>query len=291
MRKIIVSAADPAYFPSLQSLVRSIRERPESAGFDVAVLDLGLEPKHHAWLATQEVEAVVPRHSVHPDEGLRDRAFSARPFLPECLPGHDLYLWIDADAWVQDWSAIDLYVGAAKSGALAIVCSIDRGYDEVIPTLKLRSCFGFVYGLRGWAVDHFHRSYGRRTALRLALKPYINGGVFALRANAPQWRIWQDGYRRAWGCQGQFGFDQIALTYAIFELGLEVELLPAWCNWICSRGLPKFDPASASLVEPYLPHRRLGIVHLVHRKHEMEAELALVGGGTTRRTLGYCPLE
>jgi hypothetical protein len=285
--RVIVSAADSAYFSPLQSLVRSIQDKPESAGVDVAVLDIGLSASERHWLAGRGVRVAPPARMVHEERKPRAMACSCRPFLPESFPGYDLYLFADADAWIQDWSAVDLYFRGASRGALAIVVSFDRGYKELVPRLRLRSHLSVVHGVRGWQYDMLRLGYGRRAALRLALKPTVNAGVFALRADAPQWAEWAEYYRRARFAKGRFAFDQISLTYAIFERGLEVEFLPAWCNWICSRGLPKVDPATGLLVEPYLPHHVLSVVHLVGRKREPDVELALVGEGTIRRSLSY----
>ena len=37
-------------------------------------------------------------------------------------------LWIDADAWVCSWDAIDLYFNACESGKLGITQTIGPGY-------------------------------------------------------------------------------------------------------------------------------------------------------------------
>jgi hypothetical protein len=284
--RVIVSAADRAFFGMLQGLVRSIRDQREASSVDVAVLDLGLAPEQRLWLEENAVHPIVPRVSVLGDDDIRSRAFSARPVLPECVPGYEEYLWIDADAWVQDWAAVELFFAAAAGGALAIVYSVDRGYDDAILT-RLRSVLGVVVGVSGWIPRAALIGYGRGVSLRLALKPLVNAGVFAMRARSPGWAAWAESYRNARFVRNRPAFDQVAVTHAIFERGLEVEFLPAWCNWICSRGLPKVDPAEGRLVEPCLPHRDLGIVHLVHAKRDAELELAQVGGGTVVRTLTY----
>ena len=33
----------------------------------------------------------------------------SRAFLPKYFPNYEKYLWIDADAWVNSWEAIELY--------------------------------------------------------------------------------------------------------------------------------------------------------------------------------------
>jgi hypothetical protein len=74
----------------------------------------------------------------------------------------------------------------------------------------------------------------------------------------------------------------------VYTRDLPVELLPAWCNWSCIHSLPAVDRDSGSLVEPYLPHTVLSIVHAVGMSLDeatRDRELAVVGGGCVTRPL------
>jgi hypothetical protein len=56
------------------------------------------------------------------------RGLLARPFLREYFPEFEIYVWIDADAWLQDWYAVELFCeGACRRRGMAIVPEIDRG--------------------------------------------------------------------------------------------------------------------------------------------------------------------
>jgi hypothetical protein len=75
------------------------------------------------------------------------RAITARPFLPKYFPGHETYLWMDADTWLQEWYPIDWYVAAAADGRLAIAPQVDRAYRHPRGVLnwrmeRLRAFFG-----------------------------------------------------------------------------------------------------------------------------------------------------
>src|SRR5207244_3372753 len=122
VRLLIASGADREYFPLLRDTVLSIRaHRPDVA---LGILDLGLGGEQWDWLASR-VECLVrpacerefPHRSQTPETF---KAQVARPFLRRHFPGYDIYLWIDADAWLQDGRAIDLYVSAAGREKLAI---------------------------------------------------------------------------------------------------------------------------------------------------------------------------
>ena len=53
-------------------------------------------------------------------------------FLPNYFPGYEKYLWIDADAWVNSWEAIELYLKGCENNKLAISTSADRSYGRVL---------------------------------------------------------------------------------------------------------------------------------------------------------------
>ena len=111
MSATIVSASDAVYFDLLKGLVLSIREKPDGADIALSILDVGLDSAQSAWLAGQGATIVVPDWHFNVPAAMNApshfRALLARPFLPRYFPGHDVYLQIDSDAWVQDWSAID----------------------------------------------------------------------------------------------------------------------------------------------------------------------------------------
>src|SRR5947208_16828409 len=94
--------------------------------------------------------------------------------------------------------------------------------------------------------------------------PLLNAGVFALHAEAPHWQVWDECLRLALRTSCSNLADQLALNLAVYQRGLlgRTELLPAWCNWMCHCCLPTWDRDSQQLVEPYLPHTPIGILHV-----------------------------
>ena len=55
-----------------------------------------------------------------------------RAFLPKYFPNYKKYLWIDADAWVNSWDAIELYFKGCENEKLSIATSADRAYGRVL---------------------------------------------------------------------------------------------------------------------------------------------------------------
>jgi hypothetical protein len=257
----IVTGADATYAGMLEECLRSIRDKPESRGITLCLLDVGLR-QHRARLAALADRTVEPGWDIdfpaRPATPGYYRATLARPFLPRHFPGHRLYLWIDADAWVQDWRAVELFLEAARQRdeqsrpVLAVVPEIDRSY---------RNFF------HAWEEFHgvIHRSYvdafDEPTADELVRYPLLNSGVFAMSAEAPHWQAWGETLAQALRRTTSSLVEQAAFNHMIHRQKLPAHFLPSWCNWICHHASPRRDPATGVLTEPLLPHQRLGIVH------------------------------
>jgi hypothetical protein len=253
---IIVSGADSGYFPLLRDTVLSVRAL--DADVPIGVLDLGLRPEERDWLAQTQTVIEHPEWDVEfPHRDRMPESFKAqvaRPFLPRHFPGYEMYLWIDADAWLQDWRTIELYRAAAGRDRLAINIEIDRAYKRHYKRPKL---FGTTLTWKS-----YREAFGWRVADRLGRNPFANVGVFALHREAPHWDAWQRLITQVLQRTQFFCVEQIALNYAIFGEGLPANFLPAYCNWMVGDAAPAFDPSRSLFVEPYAPHEPIGVLHL-----------------------------
>ncbi|MBV8650586.1 MAG: hypothetical protein JO255_03905 [Alphaproteobacteria bacterium] len=281
---VIVSGADSRYFPLLRDLVLSIREKAPGRNAALAALDLGFEESERAWLAAQGVRLAKPGWDLDFPNRARTpeirKAQIARPFVPRYFPGYQTYLWIDADAWVQEWSAIEMALTAASLGKLAIAPEIDRSYKRHYKRPKL---FGMTLQ---WHC--YRKAYGWRVADRMGRNPMLNCGVFALRGDAPHWQRWIEAMTEALQRTNFVFIEQIALNYAIFGGMIAATFLPATCNWLCGDAAPMWDPVRDRLVEPNAPHQPLGILHLAGEgQKEKQFTLQTTTGGTTERMLRY----
>lgn len=283
MTATIVSASDAGYFDLLKGLVLSIREKPQGAGTPLSILDVGLDEDQRDWLLGQGATVAVPEWDfdvpAYMNAPSHFRALLARPFLPRYFPGHDTYLHIDSDAWVQDWAAIDTYLDAASRGLLAITPQIDRSYNTIY---KRPRPYRRTQNFRS-----FKWSYGWHIADRVARNPILNCGVFAMPADSPHWDLWAAAVRRALerrtlprrqGWPGLYFklIEQTAMNYVVFADGAPATFLPAPCNWFCAHAAPRYDSKRHLLVEPHAPYQPLGIVHLAgeefqHREFEVES--------------------
>ena len=279
---VVVSAADSTYFPLLRDAVLSVRAQRSDVA--IGVLDLGLTPEQDAWLAGRVTHLVRPGWDVDfPGREHTPEAFKAqvaRPFLPRHFPGYQMYFWLDADAWVQDWRAVELYCAAAGHDKLAIAPEIDRAYKRHYKRPKM---FGWTL-----AWKNYRRAFGWRVADRLGRNPMVNCGVFALHREAPHWRAWGAVLARVLSRSRFFFAEQTALNYAIFAEHLPVNFLPAYCNWMPGDAAPAFDAATGRFVEPYAPHEVIGVMHLAGAEQKNHVfRLNRLQGGTVETSLRY----
>ena len=272
-KNAIIALADSNYFELLNELVDSIKSFEKSKDIAICILDAGLseDQKKILYQKVDEIKSAewdieVPAFKVKEREWLKSQV--SRAFLPRYFPNYEKYLWIDADAWVNSWEAIELYFKGCKNSKLSIATSADRAYGRV---LRVEWVFGSFARIKSQNYKHAKSSgFSEKIARQVALKPHLNIGVFALEANAPHWKVWQKNLKLALKKGKIWGSEQIAMNITIYCDNLPVEILPAYCNWThIGLGGFKFDKERNTLVEPYLPNHKIGIVHFAGKHNDM----------------------
>ena len=264
-KNVIVSLADSNYFELLDELVDSIKSFEKSKETAICILDAGLTIDQKKILSKKvdEIKSAkwdidVPSFKVMGKEWLKSQV--SRAFLPKYFPNYEKYLWIDCDAWVNDWSSIELYFKACENGKLGITQTLGPGYKIMS---KVNWLFGKVAIIKSQNFKHAIKSkIGITKARKLAFAPHINIGVFSLEKNSPGWSSWQKNLEQTLKSGNIFGSEGLAINMSVYIDNLETEFLPLGCNWIASNLLPKFDETLNTFVEPYLPNYKIGIMHL-----------------------------
>ena len=264
-KNTIVSLADSNYFYLLNELIDSIKQFSNSSSIAICVLDAGLSEDQKKILLPKvdeiksaEWDIKVPAIKVRGKEWLKSQV--SRAFLPNYFPKYEKYLWIDCDAWVNDWKCIELYFKACDNGKLGITQTLGPGYKVMS---KVNWIFGKLAIIKSQNFKHAISSkVGMDNARKLAFAPHINIGVFSLEKNSPCWKIWQKNLEKALGSGKIFGSEGLAINMSVYIDNTETEFLPINCNWIASNLLPKFDERNNTFVEPYLPNYKIGIMHL-----------------------------
>ena len=264
-KNVIVSLADANYFPLLEELIDSIKRFKQSENIAICILDAGLTEDQKEKISEKideikvaEWDIEVPGYKVKDKEWLKSQV--SRAFLPKYFPNYEKYLWIDCDAWVNDWECIELYFKACDNGKLGITQTIGPGYKI---TSKVNWLFGKLAVIKSQNFKHAIKSkIPYEKARKLAFAPHINIGVFSLEKNSVGWEIWQKNLEQTLKAGNIFGSEGLAINMAVYIDNLETEFLPLNFNWITSNLLPKFDESKNTFVEPYLPNYKIGIMHL-----------------------------
>jgi len=264
-KNVIVSLADSNYFELLNELVDSIKSFEKSKDTAICILDAGLseEQKNELSKKVDEIKSAewdidVPAFKVKGKEWLKSQV--SRAFLPKYFPSYEKFLWIDCDAWVNDWNSVELYFKACENGKLGITQTLGPGYKIMS---KVNWLFGKVAIIKSQNFKHAIKSkIGINKARKLAFAPHINIGVFSLEKNSPGWASWQKNLEQTLKSGNIFGSEGLAINMSVYIDDLETEFLPLNCNWIASNLLPKFDEIKNTFVEPYLPNYKIGIMHL-----------------------------
>ena len=267
---VIISLADSNYFELLNELVDSIKSFDQSKEIAICIMDAGLQ-KDQIEILEKKVDQIkkaewdieVSDGKIKGREWLKSQV--SRAFLPKYFPDYKKYLWIDADAWVNSWYAIELYLKGCENKKLAIATSADRSYGRV---LRAEWVFGSFARIKSQNYKHAKSSgFSEKIAREVALKPHLNIGVFSLEREAPHWNVWQKNLKKALSSGRIWGSEQISMNITIYSDNLEVEILPAYCNWTLIHGM-KFDKEKNTFVEPYLPNHEIGIIHLAGKNND-----------------------
>ena len=194
-------------FDLLNELVDSIKRFKESKDVAICILDAGLtdDQKEILLKKVDEIKSAewdieVPGYKVKGKEWLKSQV--SRAFLPKYFPDYEKYLWIDCDAWVNDWKCIDLYFKACENGKLGITQTIGPGYKV---TSRVNWLLGKLAVIKSQNFKHAVKSgISYKDSRKLAFAPHINIGVFSLEKNSKGWNSWQKNLSKTFEFYGSF---------------------------------------------------------------------------------------
>lgn len=286
----IVTAADEAYSDLVQGLVCSIRdaEARQSLGepLPIQVIDLGLSDAAVAELAPYCQVLRRPHIPLPAERTDHPRAFlcsrAVKPLVRDFFPGYEIYLWLDADAWVQNGWAVDWLCKGARDAGLAVVPETDRSYLG----LYVKSSRYFQ-----WAYAGLASAFGTAVAQDLLYRPVFNCGAWAARADSPIWDRWRRRLESAFQAPPNCVRDQPAFNVSIYLDGTPFYPLPSVCNWLCCHAPPRVRRDTLVLTEPRLPFQELGVVHLTEACTRKELPVSWDAGEGKPLKLDYLSLQ
>ena len=298
--KTIVTLADSNYFHMLEELIDSINIHKSSKNISICVLDAGLT-NDQVKIIEKKVYKIkkanwdidVPMYKTLGIEWLKSQV--SRAFLPDYFPEFKKYLWIDCDAWVQDWNCIDLYYKACENGKLGITQTMGPGYRIMS---KVKWVFGKLAIIKSQNYKHAKSSgINESDSRKIAFAPHLNIGVFSLEKDSHCWKIWQNNLKKTLLKGRIFGSEGLAINLSVYVDRAPTEFLPLYCNWIASNLLPKYNNTTNLFTEPNLPNYTIGIMHLAagiwvngkDMRHDktLKVELSTIKNDKIKKTLRY----
>ncbi|MET1026369.1 MAG: hypothetical protein ABWY00_04315 [Dongiaceae bacterium] len=280
-REIIITGGDAHFFPFLISALNSLRAFPETASRDFGIIDQGLQADQIAQLESLGCRIVQPEWTLPVPEDrrlLRNIGLVARTALRDYFPGYEVYLWFDADAWMQTPEFMHIFMDGARANGAAVVLENGPGYRRPLSDLK-------------WWAGNMIAAYGAMAGLRLSVARSINIGILCLRDNAPHWDAWIRAYTRALERTGKVNLDQHAFLAAIHLDGLATTFLPARYNWLPHLSRPVWNQETRLLCEPVSPYRPLSVIHLAGPRKDRPYEITSLSGGTLTTPLTYPAMQ
>ena len=267
MRVAVCFACNEAYIPLCKGLLFSIldarRMFPRDWDISLNFVDIGCSAASldflrghgvvaHSFSRASHLPGVSPGQApAYADAQL------CRPFLPEVVPDHDVYVWIDCDIWVQGHDAIPTAAGAARAfpGKIVICPEYHYGY------MAQRNLRYAVIAHRHWYVS----LYGEDVAEELCFRPLFNSGFFALERKSVLWEQWGEELRRLYagdadGATLHFA-EQIGLNRLIQREQAFVPLDPLF-NYACG-GSAVFRNPQGRVVVGYPPFTPVKCAHLL----------------------------
>ena len=292
--KIIVSSADSKYFFLLKELFLSLDKSGVLSDYQFSILDTGLTEEQKVFFLDNSViikEAIwntpVPNFKILGRDNLKTQV--ARAYLPNYFEDYKLYIWLDADMWLNDIKSFNLYEKGAFNNKLTIVPQSDRAY---VKNANVEWLFGFPKKIKTINYKNISKSISKSLGRKYAFHSTLNAGAFAINDNVNIWKCFQKNIKLAAKKGRIFGTDQVALALSIYEDGLPSEFLPAYCNWMCEFNMPKFDNNKSQFVEPYIPNHPIALVHLagldnIRKDKSILSNVKTIDGLQIKKSLRY----
>ena len=292
--KIIVSSADSKYFFLLKELFLSLDKSGVLSDYQFSILDTGLTEEQKVFFLDHSViikEAIwntpVPNFKILGRDNLKTQV--ARAYLPDYFDDYKLYIWLDADMWLNDIKSFNLYEKGAFNNKLTIVPQSDRAY---VKNANAEWLFGFPKKIKTINYKNISKSISKTLGRKYAFHSTLNAGAFAINDNINTWECFQKNIKLAAKKGRIFGTDQVALALSIYEDALPSEFLPAYCNWMCEFNMPKFDSKKNQFVEPYIPNHPIALVHLaglddIRKDKNILSNVETLDGSQIKKSLRY----
>lgn len=266
----VVFSFDEGFAPLGKGLVHSILEQAMPGEFALKLVDIGCSPETVTWMKERGVDVKrFNRSDYYPRrlKGLKSYqdAELCRPFVPEMFPGYEIYVWCDADTWIQNIASLRLYRDAVRSNPSHIAISplLDTAYQFYYQDSGEFSRYNQIW---------FSESYGPEFAKNYSSRTIFSAGVLAMRGDNPIWKAWAREvsavFQRRYSSHDiRHVAEQVALNYLVYAFN-KYTPLEAIHNYNCHIGCAV--RRNGRVVLNNFPFREVGIVHLTLSGRKMK---------------------
>jgi hypothetical protein len=232
--KVIVTASDENFAWTCLNLLESLGKW---AGI-THVIDIGLTPASRQAIESRCAGVIDVPENAWSTVGAATAyagAMTIRPQLPQVF-AQDYIMWIDADCWVQDRSAIDVYFELARANHenFVIATMVDAEYPY---------CVDDFAGHQERFRDMHTQLWDESVAEQLNGKAPLNSGVFAASRRSPVWQEFEDRvkdqYLHNTRVQDDWRLAHMAeqqCLHRILHESRRFTLMTAEFNWVCHAG-------------------------------------------------------
>ncbi len=284
----IVFSCDENYMPLARGLVMSLRALGyPKPGFDLVLIDLGCSQHSLEWMKANEVLIkpfpidLVPQIVLSVIEPYQ-RALVMRPWLPEILENYNLFIWFDADTWLQSDEVIRIISGsqAILPGRIFIAPGMSHYnaslYSDMDKIVQMQSIWFSVC----YQDSDLSKSFQK--------KMHFSCGVFGIARASPVWDLWKKEIISIYPLVAQrfkamlHLAEQTALNFIIHRDNTLFGRLDPLYNFHCNAGgAMRLDTGEVAAFV-IIPVRRIGVVHLAnwshYAKHYLEENLLFRSG-------------
>ena len=261
----LVFSTDRGFAPLAKGLVLSLLGQKGHARFSLNMVDIGCSAVTLAWMKKHGVNvAKFDREKylgkIEVTTKPYQQAMHCRPFLGDIFPGSDIYVWCDADIWVQDISYLLTYVEVVEKNPEKVPISplVDFSYG-----FSYENFSEFVGYNKTWYTD----TYGPVVASTYCNKAVLSSGVFAMHRGNPLWKAWANEMaailKRSYTSHFSSHLaEQTAFNYLLYSSGRFIPV-SALHNYNCHIGRAVRSEKSTVQID-YAPFDSIGIIHLTY---------------------------
>ena len=278
MKLDLITGGDSKYFDLINELCESVN-RLMDKNIKISILDGGLSSEQIKFFQAKNIDVIDPGWPSKETEARAGnkkflRVELAKANLDKIFPNAEYLFWVDADAWFQNNTALDIIRVVIKKNKLAIVSQASRLQSHHMSVKKI---FGPLYLLKNILYKNANKAkLPRKIINQLICRPTLNAGIFAIAKSAPHWdrlRYWQQILIRD-NRIGLFTTTQLALGIISYYENFGYEALPEICNYM---GPYRWSSDLNLFVDYYAPYEAVSIIHMVaqdkmrnNKKHQIK---------------------